>query len=788
MHIRTLGGLMLEAGVGDGPPPELGRRRLALLAVLATAGSRDITREKIIGILWPDTDEKQARHTLSQTLYLMRRETGRPWATGTTLLRLHDSITSDVVQFQDALDTSQLERAATLYGGAFLEGFYLQGAPEFEEWVETTRARLHAAATQALERLARQADAGGQFEQAIRWWRRLGELDPYSAAYAAGRIRALMNAGDDASALHYAREYETRIRRELDAEPAPIIAELIAGIRTAESPSTRQPSPAQHAPVAASAQTVADKSNPLTQTPARSRRATRAAAAMLTLVATAAVAFTIRSAREPAAPYLAIGFIQSRDTAALGPLLRDMLAANLARIEGIKVVTNSRLLELLGRTSENVPGAAANAARRAGAHEIVEGELSLTAAGPVLTLRRVTLQSGVVQKGYAVRAADPYALTDSATVAIARDLGFDLPPGAAATVNTRSAVAYVLYEQGLRSKYAGDGPATHRLMMAALERDSTFAMAAFHAWSYARPDEAARILPLVQRLATKAIDRERLYIQGSLALGHAPQAEALGIARELTSRYPDDPDAQLLLGDGLRTAGEWANAAAAFDRAVAIDSAAGAFHGRYCRLCGVLVTMTQGYLWWDSAAAAERAARRLIAFRPDEAAGWQAAVEPLLRQGRRAEAEAAIARARTLSAIEPNLDWQLDRDLIRSGRLDELEVRLVSKLRTAAPDARGEAPWLLAFVLRNQGRLREAEDFALNGVLPRVGTRLGGHRDHTSLAIVALERGNAREAAQRFLDMVAADRAANTPTGFKARNTTWHMTLAATALAAAGDT
>jgi DNA-binding SARP family transcriptional activator len=239
MHFRTLGGLMLEAGAGDGPPTELGRRRLALLAILAAAGSRGITRERIIGILWPDTDEEQARHTLSQTLYLMRRETGRPWATGTTPLRLHDSITSDVVQFQDALDTNQLERAATLYTGAFLEGFYLPGAPEFEEWVEATRTRLHAAALKALEQLARQADADRQYEEAGRWWRRLGELDPYSAAYAAGRIRALMNAGDNASALHCAREYEARIRRELDAEPAPIIAELIAGAPIRRSRSWR---------------------------------------------------------------------------------------------------------------------------------------------------------------------------------------------------------------------------------------------------------------------------------------------------------------------------------------------------------------------------------------------------------------------------------------------------------------------------------------------------------------------------------------------------------------------
>lgn len=785
MHFRALGGLTLQAGPDEGSAPELGRRRLALLAVLAAAGSRGITRDKIIGILWPETDEDQARHTLSQTLYLMRRETGRPWVSGNPLLRLHDSITSDVGQFQAAVDSNQLERAADLYTGSFLEGFYLTGAPGFEEWVESTRARLHATAIKTFELLARQADADNHFDDGNRWWRRLTELDPFSSTYAAGRMRALIAAGDRSAALRFAREYETRLRRELDAEPAPAITELITSIRTARTSLPATSHEIAFESVATSEQTAVTM-QPL---PPRSRRPMWAAAAVSATVVIAAVAAVMNGDRSHAtSPYLAVGAIHAPDTAPLGPLLRDMLATNLARIDGVQVLANSRLIELLGRTSDAAPGAAASAARRAGAREIIEGELSRSSDELVLTLRRVALPSGVVQQGYAVRAADVYAVMDNATAAIAHDLGFDPPPDARASVVTRSAVAYALYEQGLRAKYTGDGPGTYRLMMAALDRDSTFAMAAFHAWSYGRPDESARVLPIVTRLARTAPDRERLYIQGSLALGYAPQDEVLRIVRELTDRFPEDPDAQFLLAEALRNAGEWANSVTAFNRAVAIDSIAGAFHGVYCRLCGPLHRLTQVYLWWDSAAVAERTAQRLIALRPDESSGWEATIEPLLRQGRRAEAEASIARARSLNPVLTNPLWLLDRDLIRSGRLDELEVRLVSALRGAAPDARGEAPWLLAIALRNQGRLRDAENFATNGMLPRIGTRLDGHRDDVARAIVAFERGRAREAAQQFLAMSAAHRANDDPSGLKARNLAWHMTLAATALALAGDT
>ena len=51
-------------------------RRLAILALLARAGDRGITREKVIGYLWPDSDEERARRLLSQAVYMLRRDLG----------------------------------------------------------------------------------------------------------------------------------------------------------------------------------------------------------------------------------------------------------------------------------------------------------------------------------------------------------------------------------------------------------------------------------------------------------------------------------------------------------------------------------------------------------------------------------------------------------------------------------------------------------------------------------------------------------------------------------------
>ncbi|MFN2564352.1 MAG: winged helix-turn-helix domain-containing protein, partial [Gemmatimonadaceae bacterium] len=78
MRLRTFGGISV-----DGAPQALGgaatqRRPLALLALLAAAGDRGISRERLLALLWPESNTEQARNALRQTLYALRRDLGAP--------------------------------------------------------------------------------------------------------------------------------------------------------------------------------------------------------------------------------------------------------------------------------------------------------------------------------------------------------------------------------------------------------------------------------------------------------------------------------------------------------------------------------------------------------------------------------------------------------------------------------------------------------------------------------------------------------------------------------------
>src|SRR5262245_60374572 len=52
------------------------KRRIAILALLACGRGRLIAREKLIGYLWAEHPTDAARHLLSESLYVLRKELG----------------------------------------------------------------------------------------------------------------------------------------------------------------------------------------------------------------------------------------------------------------------------------------------------------------------------------------------------------------------------------------------------------------------------------------------------------------------------------------------------------------------------------------------------------------------------------------------------------------------------------------------------------------------------------------------------------------------------------------
>lgn len=286
LRLKTFGGLAI---VRDGAPAEGAggqRRRAALLALLAAAGDRGLARDKVLAILWPESDPERARKNLAQAVYALRRDLGADdLITGTTDLRLNpDHITSDLAEFRAAVAAGRLEQAVALHDGPFLDGVYLEEAPEFERWADMERGSLTHAYVAALEQLAGQATRRGDHRAAVGYWRRLANADPLNAEVAGGLMRALAAHGDRGGALQYFRVYETLLRQELEIEPDAKLRALADALRN-EVP---DPAPGA-APPAATQAPAAPKPpepthaagaglQPLSDIPASTLRSTPAAA------------------------------------------------------------------------------------------------------------------------------------------------------------------------------------------------------------------------------------------------------------------------------------------------------------------------------------------------------------------------------------------------------------------------------------------------------------------------------------------------------------------------------
>jgi Tol biopolymer transport system component/DNA-binding SARP family transcriptional activator len=272
LRFKTLGQVFLErdgsrvAGAAAQP------RRLALLAILAAAGSRGVSRDRLIGLLWLDSDEEKARKGLNQALYALRQEIGSDDAiTGTRdLVLAPELVRSDIAEFRAAFASGDLEKAAGIYEGQFLDGFHLPGAAGFERWMEGERSALARDHATALERLARRAEDRHDDPAAIDWWRRLASLDPLDGKTTLRLMEALVRAGDRVGALKQARIYEVLLSQELELPPDHEVIALAERIRATEAVPTPTQTPAVSVPAAArsTAMPMAPAASPLTAGPA----------------------------------------------------------------------------------------------------------------------------------------------------------------------------------------------------------------------------------------------------------------------------------------------------------------------------------------------------------------------------------------------------------------------------------------------------------------------------------------------------------------------------------------
>lgn len=223
------------------------RNAQALLAFLLLNAGQAQRRERLAGVLWPDSSEENARSNLRHELWRLRKALGGDSGAGrareyilvndlTITFDAGGDSTLDVLTLAqtpaDSSDAEELIAALAGYGGELLPGFY-------QDWVQVERERVRGLFEVRMARLLELLQLQGRWTEVQEWagrWIALGEDWPEPA------FRALMTAqvarGETAKAVQTYERLAQGLERDLGLEPSEATQALLARVRAGWRPET----------------------------------------------------------------------------------------------------------------------------------------------------------------------------------------------------------------------------------------------------------------------------------------------------------------------------------------------------------------------------------------------------------------------------------------------------------------------------------------------------------------------------------------------------------------------
>jgi DNA-binding SARP family transcriptional activator/Tfp pilus assembly protein PilF len=199
----------------------------ALLAYLAVT-SRAHSRAALATLLWGDVDERRANSSLRNALYVLRRELGL----ASCLVVARHNVSLDPTQLwldidrlkhavrEEAESVSSMREALALWQGPFLDGLFVSGAPDFEDWVSATRAKLEQTYLEGCLALSEAHARAKKWPEALEAAQRAVDLDPLFEAGHRQIMRINLYGGSRSAALQQYERCRDSLRSELGVLPS----------------------------------------------------------------------------------------------------------------------------------------------------------------------------------------------------------------------------------------------------------------------------------------------------------------------------------------------------------------------------------------------------------------------------------------------------------------------------------------------------------------------------------------------------------------------------------------
>jgi len=225
LRLGLLGGF--QARLDSGPPLTFRTHKAqALLAYLGLPAGAAHGRDQLPALPWGEIRDEQARSSLRQALYDLRRALGACapallHTDGETVALDPAAVDVDVATFTRLVGEGTphaLEQAASLYQGDLLAGSTVKEDP-WEAWLMEERERLRELAVQGLTRLLTHQRTSGAAEAALRTAQQLLALDRLQESVHRTLMQLYAELGRRGAALRQYQHCVSVMQRELGLEP-----------------------------------------------------------------------------------------------------------------------------------------------------------------------------------------------------------------------------------------------------------------------------------------------------------------------------------------------------------------------------------------------------------------------------------------------------------------------------------------------------------------------------------------------------------------------------------------
>jgi len=547
--LQCLGALRLRDSGGNDLTPK-SRKARAVLAVFALGG-RSISRTKLADLLWSDRGEEQARSSIRQAIFELRRiDPARPLihSPGRDEVELvTGQLKTDLMLIRLAAETgddAQLIKLLTAAEPGLLTD--LDGLdPELDGWLQVERAHEPAGTLATALDAAQGALERSDLRSAQAIVAGVQRLDPGSEE-AARLAMQVDHALGDRGALHRHFElFQKRLRDEYDAAPSTETLELFRELSGAAGLGAGKPATAQKAAQTESVGEAAPATAIIQgQVRGRSRLllALMAAFALALLVLTGMAIWQMRTppAAATEAPLLAVlpfEQLPKGDSSLAEGLWEDTRS----------LLSQNGTVRVLGRTTTQAmagEGLAPKAYRdRLGVDYVLDGSVQRHGdrVRVTVSLTRTRDGVGIWEQAFDGQLGDPLALQGAIAQGIEGRIRGRLARGGGALAEqiATSPEVYSLYSKArtlLRTRNFGDAEAAADLLRQAIVRDPNFAPA--HAslaisLSLGRPSPGSTSERKVEAIAEA---RRAIALAPNLSQAHASLAIAEGFGSAVSEQ------------------------------------------------------------------------------------------------------------------------------------------------------------------------------------------------------------------------------------------------------------